>query len=208
MFERIQENVARTLEGSVKVIDTDNFTTLVSQYEADPEMLVESEDPYYLHQDEIFIIKELFSQVDTVYTYVPGQAEEILWIGDSWREDETQNEYASYFKESYTFPEGVGFIDGLEKTVPPSSIYQDEYGSWVSGFTPIRDTDGNTIGALGIDISVSYIDGIRDQVAFSLLPPFAIVSFLLLGITWISAWINRRGGVRWPKYKVLVERVE
>jgi hypothetical protein len=209
MFERIRENVARTLEGSVKVIDTDNFRALIDNYEPDPEGLIVDEDTYYLHQDEIFVIKELFSQVDTVYTYIPGErGDEIYWIGDSWRESEETAEYASFFKETYEFPDEVGFDEGLEKTIPPETIYADEYGSWVSGFTPIRDEQGNSIGALGIDISVSYIDGIRNQVIVSLLPPFGLVSFLLLAVTWVSAWINQRGGVRWPKYKVLVERVE
>jgi hypothetical protein len=208
MFKRIQESVVQTLEGSVKVIDTDNFSTLVNQYEPDPDNQINDEG-YNLHQDEILIIKDLFPQVETVYTYSPGsQPGEILFIGDSWREDEAKANEASYFKEPYQFPQGVGYLEGLEQTVAPQDIYDDEWGTWVSGFTPIKDGENNVIGGLGVDISVEYLNEIQNQVLVSLIPPFAIISLLFLGMTWISAWITRRGGIRWRKYKLHVERVE
>jgi hypothetical protein len=207
MFERIQENVVQALEGAVKIIDTENFRQL-REYEADPDMLIEEDGVYANHQYEIYAIRELFPQTEIVYTYVPGERNfEILWIGDSCREDETSG-CATYFKEPYEYPEDVGFNRGLTETVPPDYIYTDEYGTWVSGITPILDENGNSLGALGIDINVTYLEGIENQVRASLLPPFGIITFLFLGVTWISAWITRRGGIRWPRYKVKIQRVE
>jgi uncharacterized protein (DUF2267 family) len=209
MFQRITENVVRTLEGSALVIDTENFETLVNDYGPDPDGLIVDEDPYFNHQDEILIIKDLFPQVDNVYTFIPGERDdEVLIIGDSWREFDDTAADAWYFKEPFQVYDDVGFTQGFDSTVPPDEVYQDEFGSWVSGFTPIKTQDGQSIGALGIDISVDYLDSIYNQVVRSTLPPFGLVSFLLLAITWISAWINRRGGVRYPRYKVSVERLE
>jgi hypothetical protein len=208
MFTRIQESVVQALQGSVKVIDTANFSSVVNELGGDPENQIDDER-YWNHQSEIIIIKDLFPQVASVYTYIAGsQPGEIQFIGDSWREDEATLNEATYFKEPYQIPEGVGYLEGLDQTVPPDDVYQDEWGTWVSGFTPITDEQNHVIGGLGIDISVDYLNEIKNQVLVSLLPPFVIISLLFLGMTWISAWISRRGGIRWPKYKVHVQRVE
>jgi hypothetical protein len=208
MFNRIQQNVVQALQGSVKVIDTNNFTSLITDFEADPDNMIDDER-YWSHQDEILIIQELFPEVETVYTYIPGSEDgEILFVGDSWRENEFRRADSSYFKEGYIFPEGVGFLEGFSGTVPPDSTYEDAWGTWVSGFTPIKNDFGDVIGALGIDISVEYLNQIQEQVLISLLPPFAIIAILFLAMTWFSAWITRRGGVRWPKYKLQIQKVE
>ena len=208
MFRRIQENVVQTLQGSVKIIDTANFTSMVEAVGPDPENPV-NDERYNTHEDEIMVIKDLFPQVESVYTYIASsQPGEIQFIGDSYREDEATVNDATYYKETYQPPEGVGYLEGLDQTVPPDEAYTDEWGTWVSGFTPIKDAQNNVIGGLGVDISVNYLEAIKDQVLKSLIVPFLIITFLFLGMTWISAWITRRGGVHWPKYKLHVERLE
>ena len=58
---------------------------------------------------------------------------------------------------------------GLTETVndPP---YTDEYGSFISAYSPIRNEAGETVGAIGLDYPLDYVDEVQAQTRERLLP--------------------------------------
>ena len=70
---------------------------------------------------------------------------------------------------------------GLTESVnePP---YSDAFGSWISTYTPIRDAQGNSVGALGIDYPLTYVDSVQGKLRSQLLPILGIGYLLLLAI--------------------------
>ncbi len=58
---------------------------------------------------------------------------------------------------------------GLEGVVnePP---YSDEYGSFISAYAPIVDAEGNSVGAVGLDYPLTYVDEVEAQALERILP--------------------------------------
>lgn len=67
---------------------------------------------------------------------------------------------------------------GLEATTAQPE-YTDFYGSWISSYSPVRDANGKSIGAVGLDYPVAYVDEVRSEVQKNLYPILA-VSYVIL----------------------------
>jgi HAMP domain-containing protein len=67
---------------------------------------------------------------------------------------------------------------GLSTTVsaPP---YTDDYGDWISTFSPVRATDGTVVGGVELDYPLTYVEQIQGQLRSRLIPVM-IVSYLAL----------------------------
>jgi HAMP domain-containing protein len=67
---------------------------------------------------------------------------------------------------------------GLSETVnePP---YTDEFGDFISAYSPIRNSAGETVGAIGLDYPLAYVNEVQAQTRERLLPVM-IGSYLVL----------------------------
>jgi methyl-accepting chemotaxis protein len=78
-------------------------------------------------------------------------------------------------------------------TSPAQPAYTDEYGTWISTYTPIVDDAGTTVGVLGVDYSLSYVNDVRGNVLRVLYPVFgAAYVVLLLIVLALSQRLTRR----------------
>jgi len=59
--------------------------------------------------------------------------------------------------------------------------YTDEWGTFVSGFYPIKNDSGNTLGVLGLDLDVSYVKNLENRAVYT----FAVSILILLLIAGI-----------------------
>lgn len=55
------------------------------------------------------------------------------------------------------YPPRVEIPQGLSEPYVTTHIYSDEWGSWLSGYTPIYDSNGNELCILGIDVRTKEI---------------------------------------------------
>jgi HAMP domain-containing protein len=69
---------------------------------------------------------------------------------------------------------------GLEEpTLQPA--YSDGYGSWISQYVPILDANGNSVGGVGVDFPLAYVDEVKRDVLVRVLPILIISYLILLG---------------------------
>ncbi|WP_436372522.1 ATP-binding protein [Cytobacillus sp. BC1816] len=76
------------------------------------------------------------------------------------------------------------FIDGLTEAVQKrsaasSEVHQDQFGTWISAFSPIVDSKGNIIAILCIDIDAAVLKSIQRDLALYLSGLFLIIIFLI-----------------------------
>jgi len=86
------------------------------------------------------------------------------------------------------------FAEGLTATTsqPP---YFDFFGHWISVYSPIVASDGTTVGAIGVDYPLSYVDDVQERVLGVLYPVFgAAYVVLILLVLYLSHWMTRRLG--------------
>ncbi len=219
--ERVQDNLRSIAIGGATTIDADRFADLVASAPAEPALLGEedrfpasagflggkprSAQPeyptdarYWEHVNELVDIRRTNPEASP-YSYVLEADGTLSFVG-SWG--------AIGFPTTADPPDGARYMQPAEEVVPAETLeffargalatteqpaYTDEYGTWVSTYTPIVNSSGETVGVLGVDYPLSYVDEVRSDVLRVLYPLFggAYVVLLLLVVI-LSGWLTRR----------------
>ncbi len=136
----------------------ENITTLAGlQQDGDTLLKVQTaHDQYFekINQQNLRIKK---ADSDLIFVYTMRKDEQgIYFVVDAGLPGEAD---ISEFGERYLEPGPllVEKFDSLNGTMLEPEIYTDEYGTFLSGYTPIFTSDGQRVGVLGVDISVDTI---------------------------------------------------
>ncbi|NYT07742.1 MAG: HAMP domain-containing protein [Methanomicrobiales archaeon] len=73
-------------------------------------------------------------------------------VDDFWLEDPGQ---AARIGEVYPSPDREQIFMALSVPAASENVYTDKWGTFISGYAPIRDENGNTVAVLGIDVEAS-----------------------------------------------------
>lgn len=94
--------------------------------------------------------------------------------------------------DAYEVPEDIRAIVQTvvrEKRPAYTQLYSDDHGSWISGYAPILNEDGELRGILAVDYQVDrFLMALYEDVARTLLYD---LGFVLLGVA-LSFWLSRR----------------
>jgi len=110
----------------------------------------------------------------------------ILFHADSTPEDSP--DYSPPWDEYNTAPQGLMevFTEGTTKLIGP---YKDQYGEFYSGFAPVKDSTGQIIAVVGVDVVAG---GFLQRVAARRLWPIATTLLFLLMMTWYFHSLQRQ----------------
>lgn len=189
-LEQIRGDLTNTLHATREGIDGDEFAALVEQAVVDPETGVPGLDErYQSHQQWLDLIHRIEPRANP-YTYVKSpEGRDVLWVGDIFRivrpEDGTQ------FLESYT-PQADFILQGLTQETSRMTIYTDDWGTWVSAYGPIRNSQGVEVGAVGIDFAADYVGQVQQQIRNSVLQAFLIAYGALFLVVFILSRVLTR----------------
>jgi len=154
----LYENFREELRGSLRH-RLENITTLAGlQQTGDDLIKVEATgDEYFekIHERNVKI-KRADSELRFVYTMRKDE-QGIYFIVDARLSPDEQliSEYGDRYEEpSDTLVEN---FDSMTRTVLEPDFYTDEFGTFLSGYTPIFTSDGKRVGVLGVDISANTI---------------------------------------------------
>ncbi len=166
-MSRIEEDMVDTLNGAVAGVDGDAFVALATEAEPRDDGL--TDDPrYWRHLEWLETVHEIESRAYP-YTYVKGEEpNETLFIGDILVI--TDPDSSAAFRESY-ISKGPMFQGLTEFKLHTEDPYTDKWGSWVSAYAPITDSEGEKVGAMGMDFRADYVfqvqQAIRDRVVLA-----------------------------------------
>ncbi len=136
----------------------ENITALAGlQQDGDTFSNVQAQGDEYFQQihDRNLRIKLAEPELIFVYTMRKNQ-DGIYFVVDAGSPGEPDiSMYGDIYEEpSQTL---VDNFDTMTGTIVEPEIYEDEFGSFLSGYTPIFDSAGNRVGVLGVDISADTI---------------------------------------------------
>lgn len=132
------------------------------------------------------LIKQRLTKVrslnhDIRFIYIMGlrkQDQDAFFYVDS--EDPSSDDY-SYPGQSY--PEGIADVKSIYETKQARvlPIEKDRWGVWLSGFSPVKNTDGSVVGVMGMDIPANeyYL-----QLGLDALAPALVTLLVLVPIFW------------------------
>lgn len=91
-----------------------------------------------------------------------------------------------YFDASPTLQEN---FDSLEAAIADQEIYTDTYGSFLSAYAPIRNSKGERVGAIGVDIRADDVIARERQFIFISLIVFGAAVIVLALVGWLFGHI-------------------
>jgi HAMP domain-containing protein len=159
-LKRIEEDLTATLLAAAEGVDGDQFIYLYETGEPNEEGF--SDNPFYQRQLEWLDTVHHIEPRAWPYTYVKGDEEkEVIFVNDVWALYEPDK--AGKFLERYT-PGAYVMWNGLEQKTLYMYVYNDPWGSWVSGYTPIKNSSGEKVGAIGVDFEAGYVDEVKQAI--------------------------------------------
>ncbi len=185
---RIREDLTATLQAAADGSNGDLLLDLAAN--GQPNAAGFSDDARYT---------ELINWLETVhkieprawpYLYIPGQKEkEIIYIVDLWARYDPNR--ATRFHEEFTSKKGFLSSGLKEQTLNTTNgvfkDYQDEWGRWVSAYTPVKNAKGELVGGIGIDFQAEYVDQVRQTVINSVLYAFLLAYGILFLLVFVAA---------------------
>lgn len=193
-MNRIQADLVSTLQAGIAGIDANEFEQLVKETKAGPDGLPVDSPLYDKHQAWLDTIRRIEPRA-TPYTFVPdnrpGHPYEVLWVGDIFRIIRPSDQ-TTWLEPYDAGPTTTKLFFGLADLTINMNPYTDDWGSWVSAYAPIRNSEGVAIGGMGIDLQADYVYEVQASIRRLVLPVFAVVYVVLFILVWgFSSAITR-----------------
>lgn len=217
VFQTITDDLSQTLYGALAGMDKEGFAQLYTEESTNnplcpPEKPTADTPPeqngYYPENNPLYLqhvhwlrdIQQTELKEDPygdpgketmrLYTYVKGpDAGEVIGIGSTGYFRETRGGFK--FCERYT-SKTTRIYDGLTQRVDAWEPYTDKYGTWITTYAPIIDDSGQVIGALGIDITASYVDRVTQEILQQGIIAFAITfAVIFVLVYWLAGFLTR-----------------
>ncbi len=206
VFQTITDDLGDTIGGAVKGMDKEGFVKLFEEESTNNAMCPPKKptadtpkeengyypeyNPLYMeHENWLYAVQQVEPQT-RIYTYIKGiEPGEIIAIGSTGYFREPRGGFR--FCQRYTSTSSR-IYDGLTTRVDAWEPYTDSFGSWITTYMPIMDQGGNTIGAIGMDISANYVDEVRNGILRSGAIAFVLSYILIfLLVFWLSGFLTR-----------------
>ena len=175
-------NISQTVDGMLKSIDAENFKMLYQEESTNnpncPPGEASSVNGYYpednprfrVHMDWLQTVEDYHPNA-YVYTYVKGpNPGDVIGIGSTGYFRRPQEGFK--FCQLYNSNDQTRIYDGLFQRTDVWEIYQDSYGNWITSYAPIKDANGEIVGAVGVDVPADVIVQMEKD-----LLPMALLSF-------------------------------
>jgi HAMP domain-containing protein len=183
-LSRIQEDLRNTLAAAANGVDAEKFISL--SREGVPREDGYTDDPrYWEHARWLKTVHEIEPRA-AIYTYIKSDKEnEVIFIGSSGALENPP--WGAKFLEHYRSKGPL--LQGLKETIFGRNFkpYEDKYGRWVSGYTPIINKEGEPAGGLGIDFKADYVyegqEAIQNRVFFAFSVTYMTLFVLVLFIS-------------------------
>lgn len=176
-----RDNLSASLSGAIAGVDGDQFEALVRDGRNYDNYPYTYDERYVQHQQWLRSIASL-NPITIPYSYIKSDREgEILWVGDVRRESEEG--VSPGFLEPYVNPFLIGqYESGLQTETYVMDPYTDEWGTWITAYGPIKNSKGEIVGAIALDMDATQFERVREDVRNQLLIGFGIsynILFLL-----------------------------
>jgi methyl-accepting chemotaxis protein len=131
-----------------------------------------------------------------LYTYVPTKQKGVIeFVGSSSALNDSPG--GAKFRDSYTtkpVKDHPNFMVGglSDVTVNIDFAIQDAWGQWVSAFAPIHNSEGEIVGAVGVDMQDTTVKALQDRIRNAVIPAFLLTyAILFVSVWWVSYQISR-----------------
>lgn len=167
-----QEMLLTMAKAAASFVDADEHAAIYQAKREDTE-------GYLKLQGLLNRFRESNPHIRFVYTMVPSEGNKWNFVMDAEPCSSSQH---STIASNYESSNSDVMQQALQVPVAQKDFYKDQYGTWLSGYAPIKDHNGKTLAVLGVDISASDI---LNQESILRMTAIAIFVLSLLAL-WIA----------------------
>jgi len=184
---RLESNLALESVGAAKTLNAAHFETLNSTVDPVPDPsnamgLGYPTSPLYREAAvALFNVMQIDSQVQAYsYTLDPATGKLMSSASAGFMFNPV---IGIPFKAPYDKVSDANTLSLMKAGITQTTAqpaYTDTYGSWISSYSPILDASGKSIGAIGLDYPLTYVDQVRSDVLRRVYPILGISYIVLL----------------------------
>lgn len=180
--ENMFEDLQATAKAAVAEIDGDEHQALYLEGEdVDPDNWPEGmTDQRYWDIAEWLLLVNKANPRAYPYTFAPTDDPATVEFVVSYAAA-LPEPWGAQFREPYTPQPPSMLLNGLKESTLSTNIVTDSFGSWVGAFEPIYNSDGEIVGALGVDYDASNVVELQRRIESAVVPVFLIVYVALFG---------------------------
>jgi HAMP domain-containing protein len=91
--------------------------------------------------------------------------------------------------QAYGWDAGLSptMLNGVREAGAETALWADEWGEWLSGYAPIYNSEGETVGAVGVDMCAADVVQLQQSIRGAILPVFGISLIVLSGLVFAVA---------------------
>ncbi len=192
-LDRLEDDLVVLVDGAAAGIDGSQLEELYTEAEPNDEGF--SDDERFWEQVDWLATVRRIDPRSNSYTMIRGDQPnefKIVTNAAARLDPEDSAGFMSAFALDDVPPEFAALFDGTRESWMLLEPYSDDWGSWISGYRAIHNSEGETVGVLGTDFRADYFFQVRQQVLDAALPTFAITYFVLFTTVYVvSAWLTR-----------------
>lgn len=78
-------------------------------------------------------------------------------------------------------------VAGIQQAGAETELWSDDWGTWLSGYAPIYNSKGESVGAVGVDMCASDVIALQQNIRRNVLIALAISLAALIVVVWVIA---------------------
>lgn len=157
VIEELRQNMMASAASAASLIDPVEHTQVF-------ESGVEGDAQYTHIADQLRMIQDANPMLASIYTMVLSpNPNEALFVVSA---DENYEERA-HLREPYDITDIWELVQGFEEPYADTAMGSDRFGTWLSGYAPIRDASGKGIAIVGVDVSAEDVLDAQAQVRYA-----------------------------------------
>jgi hypothetical protein len=169
----IRDQMLALVETSVCFINGNDFDSFINYFPSETDAVYE--DDYYSTLEyfmlDVIDTNENIETEAVLYTITQGSnPSEFLIINSTDPEADV-----AYKTPVAAINANVPQIAGMEKTTADTTIYTDDWGTWISACSPILNSDEESVGALCADFNAQLLEDTREKVTSTLRNAFLAI---------------------------------
>jgi HAMP domain-containing protein len=180
-IDRLAADLQVLVDGAASGVDGDALQALYQEAEPNEEGF--SDDPRYWEQVEwLASIRRIDPRSNAVTMIRGDEPNEYLVVTNAAALVDPVDS-AGFLDPLYVdIPEFSELFDGTRETWSYLEPYSDNWGTWISGYRVIRNSNGDPVGVLGTDFRADYYFQVRQQVQDAAVPAF-VITYVVVFVT-------------------------
>ncbi|MBD2461001.1 toll/interleukin-1 receptor domain-containing protein [Oscillatoria sp. FACHB-1407] len=187
---RIKAEMVQALNATVAGVNGNDFATLARTPLPPGQTEPVSNPLYQKHQDWLYRVHTLVPYANP-YSYTAGtRPGEILIVGDVLRTLEPEK--ATVFRQSFIVDQpDTAVYQGLFQLSLTTFVTRDQRGAQFAAFAPIRNSTGQIVGAMGLDVHADYVVNLKRSIRELMSFAYLITLLWFLGLSALILRVTR-----------------